>query len=562
MIRTPDPVRVSSRVTSALWGREWTEAMTAAARPRATSGAGTWPGGGGDGSREHDAGAPNPAGGGASGSSPASSPQPRGPGRRGAGPRPPAVRPDERGARLRAARRRRAGRRQEPPSLGAVGDGVRPWLSRVGRAGNRFRTGHPLRAAQRRPRRLALRPGLEPARVAGRRPRGGAGDRAPRVRSRRRRGPPGGGARPLPIVSRRSPPAVEAGVGGPVGARARRPAVGRPGIGGTGVQPPRPPPSGAGAHRPRLAPGAGAAPVTGAALEATLRQRGRRLELECLEPAAARHLLGPAVPRDEADRLYRASGGNPFYLLELARHGAGGGDPGLAPASVQAAVAGELAPLSALARMLLQGAAVTGDPFDRRLAAAAAGIVETDASTWWTSCCSPGSCVRRRSPASWRFATRSCGRPFRGWLVVAGTSGPTAAWPPSWRSGGRLRSPWHRMWNARRARATSMRWPCSSRRPTRGSPRHRRWPPAGTRPPRASSPSPPVPDPGGPSCGWRRPAPTQGPAGSARARTSSASSWPRSPTGAPWRRRRQPSSGVSSTSSAAIASPRPAWKGP
>jgi predicted ATPase len=68
------------------------------------------------------------------------------------------------------------------------------------------------------------------------------------------------------------------------------------------------------------------------------------------------------------ERLAREAGGNPLYLRELARVAdrPGGG----LPATVVAAVGVEIAALPSAARTLIEGAAVTGDPFDPELAAA------------------------------------------------------------------------------------------------------------------------------------------------------------------------------------------------
>jgi DNA-binding CsgD family transcriptional regulator len=98
---------------------------------------------------------------------------------------------------------------------------------------------------------------------------------------------------------------------------------------------------------------------------------------EALLPAAA----GPAARA----RLYRESGGNPFYLQALA--GAAAAAPGApaalgssgVPRAVVAALVGEVSALRPDARVLVQGAAVAGDPFDPSLAAAAAGMDDDEA---------------------------------------------------------------------------------------------------------------------------------------------------------------------------------------
>jgi predicted ATPase len=108
----------------------------------------------------------------------------------------------------------------------------------------------------------------------------------------------------------------------------------------------------------------------------------RRIELDALTPLEARELLGAAVDAASAAVLYEESGGNPFYLEQLARslereHGAtaasGISMDGLdVPPAVAASLSEELALLSDGARLVLEGAAVAGDPFEPELAAAAA----------------------------------------------------------------------------------------------------------------------------------------------------------------------------------------------
>jgi DNA-binding CsgD family transcriptional regulator/tetratricopeptide (TPR) repeat protein len=121
------------------------------------------------------------------------------------------------------------------------------------------------------------------------------------------------------------------------------------------------------------------------ALAAALREhRARRLDLPPLDAAAAHELLGCELPAPTRDRLVSESGGNPFFLLQLARAAslpeggaaAGPGDSPSIPHAVRAALASELSSLSAPARVLLQGAAVAGDPFEDRVAATAADMGE------------------------------------------------------------------------------------------------------------------------------------------------------------------------------------------
>ena len=113
-----------------------------------------------------------------------------------------------------------------------------------------------------------------------------------------------------------------------------------------------------------------------------------RVELGPLAKSDAAALVGedPSSPTLEA--LYAASGGNPFYIQQLARTtpqpGAlanwrrGGAE---IPASVLASIDEELAGLDTTARRFLEAAAVTGDPFDLDLACAGAALDEADALT-------------------------------------------------------------------------------------------------------------------------------------------------------------------------------------
>jgi DNA-binding CsgD family transcriptional regulator/tetratricopeptide (TPR) repeat protein len=112
-----------------------------------------------------------------------------------------------------------------------------------------------------------------------------------------------------------------------------------------------------------------------------------RIELGALSVEEARELLGRAGAPADSDVLYRESGGNPFYLEQLARSLERASSVAVArdetslagigvPAAVAAALAEELALLSESERIVLEGAAVAGDPFEPELAAAAAGMPE------------------------------------------------------------------------------------------------------------------------------------------------------------------------------------------
>ncbi|HEX3264346.1 MAG TPA: AAA family ATPase [Candidatus Limnocylindrales bacterium] len=115
-----------------------------------------------------------------------------------------------------------------------------------------------------------------------------------------------------------------------------------------------------------------------------------RVELGSLTPAQARELLGPGLGERDLAALYEESGGNPFYLEQLARSidstrgpvslTGFATDPRVAdigvPWAVAASLGEEVALLSENGRRVLAGAAVAGDPFEPELAAAAAATPE------------------------------------------------------------------------------------------------------------------------------------------------------------------------------------------
>ena len=110
---------------------------------------------------------------------------------------------------------------------------------------------------------------------------------------------------------------------------------------------------------------------------------GSRLEPAPLTSEEAQALIGPDFDAASRAALYRESGGNPFYLEQLARASGPHGHrteraaehPGYAgrlPSGVAAAIRDELASLSGDARLVLDAAAVAGESFEPELVAAIA----------------------------------------------------------------------------------------------------------------------------------------------------------------------------------------------
>jgi ATP/maltotriose-dependent transcriptional regulator MalT len=140
------------------------------------------------------------------------------------------------------------------------------------------------------------------------------------------------------------------------------------------------------AARPRQLPTPVAAALDRAHREGVL----DRIELGALTRGEALELIGQATEDPMAAALYEESGGNPFYLEQLARSpdrpivgSPVAQDVSLAgvrvPPMVAAALMEELAALPDGARLVLEGASVAGDPFEPDLAASAAGVSEVSA---------------------------------------------------------------------------------------------------------------------------------------------------------------------------------------
>ncbi|MFD0903493.1 ATP-binding protein, partial [Actinomadura sediminis] len=119
---------------------------------------------------------------------------------------------------------------------------------------------------------------------------------------------------------------------------------------------------------------------------------GTRMPVDPLSRGEVEEFLGPRVSAARCESLYKASGGNPFYLEALARMGRDDGtavdgtdwSQGVAdltevPAAVRTALQVELSALPPEALLLARGAAVAADFFEPALAAVAAELDEADA---------------------------------------------------------------------------------------------------------------------------------------------------------------------------------------
>lgn len=113
------------------------------------------------------------------------------------------------------------------------------------------------------------------------------------------------------------------------------------------------------AYRPRQVPGALATAVT-AAVDAG---RARQLEVGPLSVDAVRSVLGPAAPRRLVRQLHAESGGNPRYLMALAK-GIGSARSGPRPMDLDAALRVDLEALSPTAVTVARAAAVLGTTFE------------------------------------------------------------------------------------------------------------------------------------------------------------------------------------------------------
>ncbi len=129
----------------------------------------------------------------------------------------------------------------------------------------------------------------------------------------------------------------------------------------------------------------GEAPGLAGALVARARDLPRTaLRLTSLSEDALAVMLGGDLGGTTLRSVFRASGGNPFYAEALAAGARRGPsqqfgsakipDDGTIPDLVAAAVSHEISSVSEVARLLAQGGAVLGGPFDLEVAARCAGV--------------------------------------------------------------------------------------------------------------------------------------------------------------------------------------------
>ncbi|TDD27687.1 LuxR family transcriptional regulator [Actinomadura sp. KC06] len=125
--------------------------------------------------------------------------------------------------------------------------------------------------------------------------------------------------------------------------------------------------------------------------------QGVRVTVDPLTESEVEEFLGPDVSRSRCEALYKASGGNPFYLEALSKMGAGSGpaadgtdstdwNRGVAnltelPPAVRTALQVELSALPPDALRMARGAAVAADVFEPALAAVAAEMEQNAALT-------------------------------------------------------------------------------------------------------------------------------------------------------------------------------------
>lgn len=136
-----------------------------------------------------------------------------------------------------------------------------------------------------------------------------------------------------------------------------------------------------------LRPGQAPHQLVQALSTATAEGRVEALELSPLTRVETEQLIAHHGGGGDAETLYHQTGGNPFYLEQLLRtssplqHEAADfpTQPGFStPPLVRASLMGELGSLPRSARLLLEAAAVTGDPFEYGLASETSDLDEVE----------------------------------------------------------------------------------------------------------------------------------------------------------------------------------------
>ena len=126
-----------------------------------------------------------------------------------------------------------------------------------------------------------------------------------------------------------------------------------------------------------LSRGGDLAPAAAELLGALGRAGARFDTLHPLGEADARILVtatAPELPVAEVATVVERAGGNPFALIELARHSGSGGDLAMVPPSVDAVITAELDRLDPVAVRLAEAIAVAGRPHPLEVVLAAAAV--------------------------------------------------------------------------------------------------------------------------------------------------------------------------------------------
>ena len=235
--------------------------------------------------------------------------------------------------------------------------------------------------------------------------------------------------------------------GAPAAAGVRRRPLGRRRLGRAAAAPAAPSAAHAASARDRAATRAPS--PTGSRPRCATCRAATAVELGPLDAGEADRLLAGVSDPARRAAIVAESGGNPFFLKELASVAVPGDagrrrrPPGELPPPVAAAVAVEVDRLPEPARELARGAAVVGEPFELELAAVAAGLDPAAATPRRSTACArrtssrpTGRCASSAS-AIRSSGARSTTRPRRVAARGAPARGRVARRPRSARGGAR-----------------------------------------------------------------------------------------------------------------------------